>query len=219
MSLSRRDFIKVVGISIASMALTRCNSIEAVSARDRLRRCWMSFGELVQVSIEESNRANAENTFGQGLVAEHRTALDELVTSGEITVPVADLVHETYDAAVYHVWSTNIQSVCYDYMPALTNYYTSSSAEALVRQAEALEEVAAQGTIDPATLDKARAALEHDMAFYSLSEEEVSALHDRIINDWQTLGQTLPSFEEIDLDITAEAKAAALFIINLLTGK
>ncbi|MEW6093481.1 MAG: twin-arginine translocation signal domain-containing protein, partial [Chloroflexota bacterium] len=93
MSLSRRDFMKVVGISVASLALTRCIPIgvtcyvlppspyptEPVSARESLRRCWLSFGELAQATIEEANQGSTENAFGQGLVIEHRAALDELI--------------------------------------------------------------------------------------------------------------------------------------------
>jgi hypothetical protein len=97
--------------------------------------------------------------------------------------------------------------------------YAPVSAEVLVQQAAALDELSDLGTINPEILAKAQVALEHDMAFYALTQEEVSALYDRIVADWQALGQTLPPFEEIDLEITPEAEAAAQFIIDLLIGK
>ncbi len=229
MSLSRRDFMKVVGISVASLALTRCIPIgvtcyaplppspyptEPVSARDRLRRCWLSFGELAQATIQEANQGITENTFGQSLVAEHRAALDELVAEEVLTESVAGLIQEAFDAAVYHVWRSNAPMTCYE--PMIVDY-APVSASILVQQADALEQVASQDEIDPTTLDKARAALEHDLAFYTMTEDEVASLYDRIITEWQTQGQNTPSFEELDLEITPDAQAAAQFIIDLLT--
>jgi hypothetical protein len=174
----------------------------------------MRFDELTQVTIEQSDQGNTEDTLGQQLVAEHRAALDELVASSELTQPVADLVQEAYDAAVYHIWRSNVPITCY--APVIVDY-APASADLLVQQAEALEEFA--GEIDPETLTKARAALEHDMAFYALTEAEVQALYDRIVTEWQTQGQVTPSFENVELEITPEAKAAAQFIISLLTGQ
>jgi hypothetical protein len=103
MSLSRRDFMKLVGVSVASLALMRCRFIPVtcyaplppspyptglpLTAKDRLRLCWLSFGDLTQATIEESNQGNTDNTFGQQLVAKHRLALDELVTAGELPPP------------------------------------------------------------------------------------------------------------------------------------
>jgi hypothetical protein len=231
MSLSRRDFMKVVGISVASLALTHCIPFgvtcyaplppspyptEPISTRDRLRRCWLSFGELAQATIEEANQGSTETTFGQGLVAEHRAALDELVANGELTASVANLIQEAYDAAVYHVWRSNAPMTCYE--PMIVDY-APVSASILVQQADALEQVASQNGIDPATLEKARTALEHDLAFYALTEEEVTSLYDRIINEWQTQGGTTPSFENLELEITPDAQTAAQFIISLLTNQ
>ena len=231
MSISRRDFMKLVGVSVASLALTRCRFIpatcyapmppspyptEPVSARDRLRACWLRFGELAQKTQAESTQGVTENTFGQQLVAEHRLALDELVSAGELAPAVADLIQEAYDAAVYHVWRSNAPMTCY--APVIVDY-APSSAGVLVQQANVLSDIADENSIDPATLEKARAALEHDMAYYDLSVGEVNTLYEHIITEWQTQGQTAPAFEDVDLEITPDAKAAAEFIISLLTKK
>lgn len=231
MSLSRRDFMKLVGVSVASLALTRCRFLpatcyaplppspyptEPVSARDRLRRDWLSFGDLAQATIDEANQGVTDNTLGQQLVTEHRAALDELIVTAELTPSVADLVQEAYDAAVYHVWRSNAPMTCYE--PMMVNY-APVSAGILVQQAEVLDESAGQGAIDPETLAKARAALEHDMAYYALTEAELDTLYARIVEEWQTQGLTTPSFEDLELEISPDAKIAAQFIISLLTGK
>lgn len=232
MSLSRRDFMKLVGVSVASLALARCRPFigptcyvplppptptnEPASALERLRLYWTRFDELAQAAIEESNQGGLDNTFGQELIARHRLALDELVAGGGLTAPVADLVQEAYEAAVFHVWRSNIPATCYE--PVMVDY-APASASSLVHQAAVLEEIAGQGTVDPSTLDKARAALEHDMAFYALSEAEVQSLYDRIIAEWQEQGQATPDFQQVELEITPEAEAAARFIISLLTGQ
>jgi len=229
MPVSRRDFMKVFGISVASLLLTRCRFPIGVtcyaplpptalpdSTRDRLRLCWLSFNELAQKTIEEAKQGSTENTFGQQRIADHRAALNELVSTGEIPAPLADLVQEAYAAAVYHVWRSNAPMTCY---AATVVDYAPTSAGVLVQQAEALSQAASQGNIDPQTLAKAQAALKHDMAYYALSDADVQALYDRLISDWQANGQSIPSFETLELELTPDAKAAAQFIVDLLTGK
>ena len=93
--------------------------------------------------------------------------------------------------------------------------YAPASAGILVRQAEALDALTAQGTIDAGTLADARAALEHDLAFYALSDEQVDSLYARILAEWQSQGAATPSFEQVDLEVTPEARAATEFILSL----
>jgi hypothetical protein len=230
MNLSRRDFLKLFGVSIASLMLTRCKvsltptptcyaplpptpvTPAASSVRERLRQCWFRFDEVARETIENSD---TENPLGSQLSADHRAALDELVARGEITASVADLVQEAYDAALYHVWRSNAPITCYE--PMMVDY-KPTSAQILVNQSAALEQVAAQGTIDPATLDTARAALEQDMAFYALTEEEVQALYQRLYEEHKT-DYDFPEFNALPLDLTPDARAAAQFILDLLTGK
>jgi len=173
----------------------------------------LRFGELAhKTNVGE----NAENALGQQMLADHRAALDELVASGEISASVADLVQESYEAALYHVWRSNAPITCY--APTMVDY-APSSADVLVKQSEVLNQIAAQGTIDPLTLAGAQAALEHDMAFYDLSDAEVQTLYERLIKESQEGSQPIPSFEALQLELTPDARDAARFILDLLTGK
>jgi hypothetical protein len=229
MPISRRDFIKLFGIGVASMLATRCQAVptatcytpaplvpEALTPRDRLRDYWLSFGDLAQWARDAVAEGNYNNTLGVQLITDHRLALDKLVASGELSTPVADLIQEAYEAAVYHVWNSNSMLTCYT--PVIVNY-TPVSASVLVQQADILDDYAIQGNIDPETIAKAQDAIEHDMAFYALSDADVQALYTQIIKAYQEQGQPVPSFEDIELEVTADAKAAAQFIVNLLTGQ
>ncbi len=235
MSTSRRDFMKLFGTSVAALLLARCklkNQAESdmpmygcyqptalpitatpvppLSALGRLRVCWMSFGELVQKTIGAVNSGSSEDDFGQGLISEHRAALDLLVADGKLTASVADLVQEAYAAAVYHVWRSNVPMTCYITAGPV---YAPDSAAVLVRQSDELSLMAERGVIDPATLAKAQAALEHDLAFYALTDEDLQALYDRL----SSRGGGYPAFDQLELDITPDARAAAQFILDLLT--
>jgi hypothetical protein len=255
MQITRRDFMKLVGVSVASLTLTHCRLPLPVScyapvmpsltptipptARGTLRECWLSFGELAQATQTEFNQpaavepepipqtviegvtptprpdTSSENSFGYELTARHRKALDGLIANGELTPAVADLIQEAYGAAVYHVWRSNAPITCYE--PVIVDY-APTSAGVLVQQADTLAGIAAQGDVDPSNLEKARAALEHDMAFYALTQGEVDALYARLVDEWQTRQQAIPSFNSLDLEVTSEVKDAARFILDLLAG-
>ncbi len=232
MSISRRDFMKIFGAAAASLLVTRCKATTPTptcyeplpptalppTAIDRLRTCWQGFGDLAQATSADPGQGNGsyENAIGQQMMTEHKAALNELLAAGEITQPVADLVQEAYDAAVYHVWRSNVPITCYE--PVWVDY-APVGANVLVKQADLLSEIASQGEIDPETLAKAQAALEHDMAFYELTDEEVHALYERIQAAAQEQGQPIPAFDAVELEVSLDAQEAARFIIALLTGK
>jgi len=231
MPIHRRDFMKLFGVSLASLYLTRCvppitpmptcyeptmapvvtPPMTGATSRDRLRLYWLRFDELAQRSPEDT-----ENSLGQEWIAGHRLALNELIANGELALPAADLVQEAYEAAVYHVWRSNAPITCYE---AVMLDYAPSSAGVLVEQSQVLDQIAAEGTIDPATLAKAQAALEHDLSFYALSEAEVQTLYDQLLKDSQETGQPIPSFEALSLELTPEAREATQFIVDLLTDR
>jgi hypothetical protein len=229
MSISRRDFMKLVGISFSSLLLTNCTIPIGMSCyapliptptpndpKSRLRRYWLSFGKLAARTQEESANGSTENTFGQELYSGHRATLDELVSTGELTAVVADLIQEAYGAAVNHVWRSNALITCYEPMRV---DYAPASAQLLVQQSDELSLLAAQGNIDPQTLENARLAIEHDLAFYEMTTEEVNALYERLLAFSDEQGKSLPSFSEVELEISPEAKAATQFIINLLLAR
>jgi hypothetical protein len=242
MSVPRRDFIKLFGISLGSLLLARCQlpgiptipptcymvawhtpagstpTPKSLSARDRLRLCWLRFGELAQKTRDAQNRKDnswENNPIGAQMNDDHRHALDELATAGEITAPVADLIQEAYSAAVYHIWRSNVPMTCYE--PMIVNY-APASADNLVHQSEAFSQIAAGSTIAPETLAKARTALEHDLAFYALTDADVQALYNKLLEEYQDSGEHIPSFEEMELTLTPDVKAAAQFLLDILMG-
>ncbi len=244
MTVHRREFMKMFGISLGSMLLARCQRKDvtptqylscytvvsmaspldtptpmSLSSRDRLRLCWLRFGELAQRTRDAALKGGdggEDDTFGNEMVVEHRKALDELVSDGELFGPVADLVQEAYGAAVYHVWRSNAPMTCYE--PVIVNF-APVSADILVHQSEILAGIASGGTIDPQTLESARSALEHDLAFYALTDAEVEALYARLLEDWQSPGGSIPSFDSVEFTLTPDVCAAARFLLDLLVGK
>ena len=223
--VSRRDFIKLFGVSIASLLLTRCKAFPwaaptpthtptpTPTPRAMLRSCWMRFDELAQ-AIRDAGEAYEELNLDSQLISEHLDALNELVAVGELSQPVADLVREAYHEAIYHVYYSNIPVTCYEPLPV---DYQMNSASILVRQAEILREYAEAGTLDPDTLAIAQAALEHDMAYIALSRTETDDLVQQIMDECQDDWECIPDFEELPMEPSADAKAAAQFIIELLT--
>jgi len=239
LAVPRRSFMKLFGVSLGSLLLARCQkpaiptpppmcymavpltpigtmpTPKSLAARHRLRLCWLRFDELAQWT-GDAGSAREGDSFGGELIAEHRKALDELVAKGVIAAPVADLIHEAYGAAVYHVWRSNAPMSCYD---LAYPEYKPASAENLVHQSQVLTQLAAGSTIAPETLAKARTALEHDLAFYALTDADEQALYDRLLAEYSGPGETMPSFEEVELTLTPEVKSAARFLLDILTGK
>ncbi len=244
MPFPRRDFMKLFGISLGSMLLARCAPAQTPEPTDlmtcyqptavprptdtatpksleacaRLRLCWLRFGELAQKTrdVGANGTNNAEDQLGMQMTADHRAVLDELTAAGEITPAMADLVQEAYDAAVFHIWRSNAPMTCYLVAPPA---YATAGADDLVLQASVLGAVAEGGTIAPETLAKARTALEHDLAFYALTDEDVQVLYARLLEEYNDPGESPPTFEELELTLTAEVRAAAQFLIEVLMGE
>jgi hypothetical protein len=242
MRLPRRDFMKLFGSSLGSMlaarygiffflsgCMTSCYTpvpspapatrtpLTPENPRTLLRLCWLRLGELagaVRNAAVNETGGWEDNPLGARMISEHRSALDNLAAAGAITAPVADLVQEAYEAAVYHVWRLNVPMTCYK--TALPNY-APDSADSLVAQAEVLARIADGTPIMPATVAKVRAALEHDLAFYALTDDGVQALYDALRAEYSGPEETMPSFEQVELTLTADAKAAAEFLIDLLS--
>ncbi len=241
MPVPRRDFMKLFGVSLGSLLLARCQRTGTpeptfvmcyaaipytpasgtpapahLASVNRLRLCWLRFGELAQKTLDGTNAGeDAGDPLGTQMIAEHRAAIDELAASGEISVPVADLIQEAYAAAVYHVWRSNAPMTCYDMMYP---EYAPASAENLVQQADVLMQVASGGTIAPETVAKTQTALEHDLAFYALTDADVQALYDRLVEEYSDPGKAIPSFDEVELTLTPDAKEAAEFLLDVIRG-
>lgn len=213
MTPTRREFLRGVALALASLSLTRCSLPSPLgrekTPQDRLRTCWLQIDTLA---------AKAQDDFEQGeemrdqLTDDHRTALDELVAAGELTAAVANDIQVAFQEAVYHVWRANAPITCYE---AVLIDYTPTSATQLVQQADLLAEMAESSTLDAQTVARVQAVIERDIAFLALADEEVRALYDRLM---EAAGDsyTLPSFDELELEIPPEAVAAAHFLVELL---
>ena len=220
MSPTRREFIKRVGIALASLMAARCACVSLIEGdtglggtpRERLRRSWQRFGWLEEQASDWSDYEKGEKAREE-LVSEHRAALDELVAAGELDADVADLVQEAFDGAAYHVWRANCGMTCYEAMPGPE--YTPYASSQLVAQAEILADLADDATIDQETVAQAQAAVEQGIAFLGLSNEEEKALYDELI---EAAGEShdYPPFNELELEITPEAAEAARFLVELL---
>jgi hypothetical protein len=263
-SPTRREFIKRVGIALASLVAARCawparrttptpevTCYEAVELtdtpestaqldqqaviltavargddvdpevaqlalvafhRERLRSCWLRLDWLAEQASDWSDYEKGDRALEQ-LRTEHRAALDELVAASELEADVADYVQVAFDEAAFHVWRANCGITCYEAMPGPE--YTPYASGQLVQQAEILAELADDATVDPEAVARAQAAVEQDIAFLGLSDEEVQTIYDALI---EAAGDSYdyPSLEEVDLEITPQAAEAARFLVELL---
>jgi hypothetical protein len=237
MTFPRRDFIKQVGIALASMMMVRCTGspggtqpdpdptsaptpspaptpecvpfeVAGDSPRERLRSCWTSLDWL-------ASQAQIGGQCGEGAQAQlktaHIAALNELSGSGELTAPVREHIRAAFDEAVYHVWYSNAPISCYESMGPI---YRLASREQIIERAKQLDEMASSSDIAPETIAQAQAALEHDIAFLNLSQAE-EMTYTRLAMG----GSDYPAYSELDLEIDPEATEAATFLLELLSGQ
>lgn len=228
MTMNRREFMRRVGVTAAALLATRClptptptcyavvpatpTPAGGEGAWDRLRQPWVDL-DLLARDAPDLERGEATRAR---LVAEHRAALDALVQAGELDPAVADELQLAFEGAAYHVWRSNAPITCYLPAPG-PDYHTESNVD-LAQQAEALEAMAAQSNLDPATVAQAQAAIERDIAFLSMPADEQQALIDAVM---QAAGDSYdyPALAELDLDIPPESLAAARILVELLSGQ
>jgi hypothetical protein len=220
MSLTRREFIKGLGIFMASMVISGCvpHKDKAGTPRDRLRACWLRLDWLAEQTQQASKAKPGEDALKKGedardqLVTDHQSALDELVAAGDLDQAVAAQVQAAFSAAAYHVWRANAPITCYE--PMMVDYTPITSAQ-LGQQAEIL----AQGKdLDPNTVARVQAAIARDIAFLVLPNTDRQALYSRLIQASQE-GQAIPQFDQLDLEISPEAVQAAQVLVELLLGE
>jgi len=214
MALTRREFMKYVGVTLASFVLARCTPPwpqRKDTTRDRLRNCWLQLDWLGKETREHWESAN-ETRLRDELTAEHRAALDELVSTGTLTAAVADEVQAGFSAAAYHVWRSNAPMTCY--APVLINYTPETSGD-LGQQAQLLDEMAGKGGLDPNTVALAQASIERDLSFLALPHEKKEELYRQILDAYHS---SIP-FSEVPLEVTPEAAEAARFLVDLILGR
>jgi hypothetical protein len=212
MEPTRRDFIKSLGIGIASLVIARCIPLDNVgnSPRDHLRDTWLKLPWLADQTIEDYEQAQGERSR---LLDDHRTYLDKLVSIGEISASAANQLQVAFTEATYHAWRSNAPFTCY--LPAPGPDYTPSSSNQLATQAELLGELSNQVSLDLDTVALAQATIERDISFLNLAEEDVQELYNKLIEDAGDT-QNYPIFSDLDLEISPDAMEAAEFLIELI---
>jgi len=183
---------------------------QAAIDRERLRACWLQLQQLAATTAEDGNRGETMRT---ALVAEHQSVLDDLVPLGEIQPAVAEQVQVAFEEAAYHVWAANVPITCYKETPI---NYRPASSEQLARQSALLGEMAQGSGLDQEAVARAQAAVERDIAFLNMPDDEVQAMYDKLMTA-ATAGQ-YPTFDQVELQIPPESADAAHFLVELLLG-
>jgi hypothetical protein len=239
MGSSRREFIRNVGVILASLLTTHCfcrttryvpteptptpmptcytvvptrtpkPSIGQGKDWDRLRQPWH---DLKRLARDAPDLERGQKTH-ERLVADHQAALDRLVAEGELDPAVADEMQAAFEGAAYHVWRANAPITCYESVPS-PDYQVESSSD-LSRQADLLAEMAEQSGIDQSTVAQAQAAIERDIAFLAMSADAKSALIETV---QEAAGDTwdFPHLTELDMDVSPESVKAAHILVELL---
>lgn len=230
MSPSRREFIRSMGVAIASLVMARCVpfTVQSDSARYRLRDCWLRLDWLAQQTQESYEKGNQAR---KQLAADHRAALDELVAADRLSATVADQVQAAFSAAAEHVWISHQPVVtCYEAVVPIETPtplpgdeavrrrlagYIAGCAGRLAQQAELLTEMAESSDLDHDTVARAQLAMQRDLALLTLPREKAQALREDML---QAAGDTyeFPSLAELALEIPPEAIEAARFLVELL---
>jgi hypothetical protein len=228
MSLTRREFVKSMGIAVASLVMVRCSSSKDNndtrataqptttlilppenrddSPRDRLHTCWLQLDSLAPQAQKDPDQSDQ---LRDELVANHQTALDELVSAGELDAAVAAQVQVAFDEAAFHVWRSNVPVSCYIALPV-----EFDARDNLRQQFELLHQVT--NDLDQATVKKVQAAIERDIAFF----ETLTALQTLKGEAYQQAQRELiAQFEADDVEVSPEAAGAARFLVELLLRK
>jgi hypothetical protein len=213
--LTRREFIRRLGLAAAGLALMRCGLPRpaAKTDRERVREAWFGLDELNR-ELQEGRPRRTDEQIRQ-IVEDHQAALAKVASAGELSAPAAELVQEAFATAVYHLWRMYGGMTCYE--ATMGPDYGPASAGEFLQQAAILEEYAAGDLIDAATLDQARNALAHDLAFLALSSDEVDALYAKIMEDAGG-SYNYPAFAALELEVTPEAAEATEFLVALLAS-
>jgi hypothetical protein len=242
MGSTRREFIRQIGIVLASAMMAGCTGSGGASqpAPTSTSAPTPTSASVLTPTPEcapfeaEGNSSRerlrhcwisldwlarqAENGYECGdqaraqLESAHRVVLDDLVEDEELQADVGEYMQSAFDEAVYHIWRSHAPITCYE---VAGPFYHPESRGKLIQKANHLAEIAASGNVDPETVAQAQAAMERDMAFLGLSEPELEALYDGLA----TTGGNYPPFDEIELEVTPEAAQAAAYLVQLLSGR
>lgn len=223
MSPNRREFMHTLGTVLASVLFGRCRLMRSTLTPrtpprrdegpwDRVRGAWY---DLELLALDAHDYDKGEQTRVR-LLADHRAALDALVDRGEIDPDVADDLHLAFEGACHHVWRANAPITCY--VPSIGPEYRIESSSDLARQADLLAEMADRSDIDEATVERARAAIERDIAFLALAPEDQRALIDAVMEAAEGR-MDYPRLSELDLEVPPSSLEAARILVEVLLGE
>lgn len=197
---TRREFIRGVGLAIASLVMAQCTSFSGKggSPQDRVRTCWSRLGWLAQKALDYEHYEAGEKARDE-LIADHRAALDDLVAAGELDAAVADQMQVAFSEAAFHAWRDNAPITCYIALPI--EYGPRSD---LLRQAELLESV---GDLDPAVVKEVRTAIARDITFFEVATGPEPGY------------ELLERLEAGEIEASPEAIEAAHTLVSLILGE
>ena len=224
--IDRRQFMRRVGaVLIASAGAGLL--VEVVTPRSvrwhRVRRCWCNLVDLVfQLpptrafptplrSLKWDLDQSAAWLEHRRLVAEHEHLIADLVRGQVIREAVGRELHAAFDGAANHRWRSTYAPGCY-----VAPWSASSDAllgEDLLNQRQALESLG--GVTSSATLDRAREAIERDLALLTTRE------HDEQVRQllWTAVSaRTLPPRADLP-DVPEATVEAAHLLVALFAGE
>ncbi len=225
MKPSRREFLRNTGVLLASLALASCQpqttcyaavTSEPTPAKGSQGDDWASV-RAQWVGLKQLAQDAPKGELGQktleSLIANHRAALDKLAQAGQLDSAVAQDMQAAFEAAAHHIWMLNSGVTCYK--PSPGPVYGSQSSDELAQQAQALIEMSQRSSLDPAVVAQAQAAIERDIAFLAMSDEEEQAFIDAVLQAGQA-AQAYPQWPELEMDIPPESAEAARLLARLL---
>jgi hypothetical protein len=128
----------------------------SVDRWQEVRECWLDLQDPKLQSFDES-------AFPAELLRQHAVAIDALTAGKALDPKVAHAITVAFEQAVFHI--RRQMATCYIMLPP-----EFIPRQDLTDQAAALAEMAERSDIDPATVDRARAALTHAMAWLARFE-------------------------------------------------
>jgi hypothetical protein len=240
--LSRRAFLKTLGLALASATLAGCEPQGATVTPTPTAtptpaptltltasptatpiptptpnlaprvRLYQAWLDLDKLADTAHRDWQEGEAMLKQLGSGHRAALDELAGAGEITAAVGADVQAAFEDVAWHVWRSNALITCY---LSTTVSYKPESSEDLRVQAELLTELAGQGTLQADTLARVQAAVERDVAYLALSEADERALVDPL-TEARRAGTPEPLYRQLALSISPDVAEAARFLVELL---
>jgi hypothetical protein len=219
MAPTRRQFIRQLGIMLASLIAAGCVPEPTptftqpcvdfdTSHRaewEKLRQLWLGLPERSDLPDPYNHQSQPGSSWfmADRVLAEYRTVLEALVEAEEIDTGVAEQMEVAFWHAVYHLES--VQATCY--MPGPP--FVALVRDDLLDQRCSLLE--ASGDLDPETVEQVQSAIALDVAFFETMEG--------VDNPYAPLNgarRIERLWESGRLEASSEAAEAACILVDLL---